>query len=446
MPISKKNIGIALTFFLLAGICYYFSDIIAWVILGWVISLIGSPLMKLLGRIQIGKRPISSSIRALITLLVFYLIAGAFISIFIPVVIQQGRNLANVDYVTMMNSLEEPISHVNDWMVENGIVEDDYAYIDSTSLPEKSDEESVITTFIRLDSLNQIDSTTRPTIQLNIVLNTDELEEKNSSPIVNRHDHPIDKLKKQLFHWISPSQLFTKAVLYSVNIFGNFLILLTSVTFIAFFFLKDEKLFGNGIKIVVPNQHFSKTDHALKESKKLLTKYFTGIAIQISLILGFLVTLLSLVGIPNAFLISFFAAIINVIPYVGPILGAAFATLVTISSNLDADFYVTTLPMLYKVVGIFITMQLIDGFVLQPFIFSNSVSAHPLEIFIVVVVGAKLGGITGMVIAIPAYTIIRVVAAVFLKEFEIVRRLTDGISDDNPSLTNTENQIDESEN
>ena len=102
--------------------------------------------------------------------------------------------------------------------------------------------------------------------------------------------------------------------------------------------------------------------------------------------------------------------------------------------------------MLYKVVGIFVTMQLIDGFILQPFIFSNSVSAHPLEIFIVVVVGAKLGGITGMVIAIPAYTIIRVVAAVFLKEFEIVRRLTDGISDDNPSLTNTENQIDESEN
>ena len=207
-----------------------------------------------------------------------------------------------------------------------------------------------------------------------------------------------------------------------------------------------QKLFGNGIKIVIPNQHFSKTDHALKESKKLLTKYFTGIAIQISLILGFLVTLLSLVGIPNAFLISFFAAIINVIPYVGPILGAAFATLVTISSNLDADFYITTLPMLYKVVGIFVTMQLIDGFILQPFIFSNSVSAHPLEIFIVVVVGAKLGGITGMVIAIPAYTIIRVVAAVFLKEFEIVRRLTDGISDDNPSLTNTENQIDESEN
>ena len=73
MPISKKNIGIAFTFLLLAGICYYFSDIIAWVILGWVISLIGSPLMKLLGRIQIGKRAISSSIRALITLLLLNL-------------------------------------------------------------------------------------------------------------------------------------------------------------------------------------------------------------------------------------------------------------------------------------------------------------------------------------------------------------------------------------
>ena len=73
--------------------------------------------------------------------------------------------------------------------------------------------------------------------------------------------------------------------------------------------------------------------------------------------------------------------------------------------------------MILKVIGVFASMQILDGFVLQPYIFSNSVSAHPLEIFLVVVVGAKLGGITGMVVAIPAYTIIRVIASVFLKEF-----------------------------
>ncbi len=84
--------------------------------------------------------------------------------------------------------------------------------------------------------------------------------------------------------------------------------------------------------------------------------------------------------------------------------------------------------MLVKAFGVFVSMQIVDGFILQPYIFSNSVSAHPLEIFIVVVMGAKLGGITGMIVAIPAYTIIRVVAAVFLREFRLVQKLTQSIN------------------
>jgi len=108
--------------------------------------------------------------------------------------------------------------------------------------------------------------------------------------------------------------------------------------------------------------------------------------------------------------------------------------LVIISSNLDLPFYIVTLPMILKVMGVFASVQILDGFVLQPYIFSNSVSAHPLEIFIVVVVGAKLGGITGMVVAIPAYTIIRVIASVFLKEFQLVQRLTQSLKEDNEDM------------
>ena len=209
------------------------------------------------------------------------------------------------------------------------------------------------------------------------------------------------------------------------------------MTFIAFFFLKDEELFGRVIKAAVPNQQTNKSVKALSSIKKLLTRYFSGIFVQISFITLYVYLLLSFFGVPNAFLIAFFAAIINVIPYLGPIIGAMFAILVTISSNLEVGFYLVTLPMIFKVLGTFATMQLIDGFILQPMIFSNSVKAHPLEIFLVVIIGAKVGGITGMVIAIPLYTILRVIAAVFLKEFKIVQSLTKSI-DDNQGLETEE--------
>jgi len=72
-------------------------------------------------------------------------------------------------------------------------------------------------------------------------------------------------------------------------------------------------------------------------------------------------------------------------------------------------------------------MQLLDNFFLQPTIFGRSVKAHPLEIFIVVLVGAKLGGILGMVVAIPAYTVFRVIGKVFFSEFKVIQRITQGL-------------------
>jgi len=80
--------------------------------------------------------------------------------------------------------------------------------------------------------------------------------------------------------------------------------------------------------------------------------------------------------------------------------------------------------MLLKVMGVFATMQLLDNFIFQPFIFSTSVRAHPLEIFLVILIGAQIQGITGMVLAIPTYTVIRVVAREFLNKFEIVQHIT----------------------
>ena len=130
---------------------------------------------------------------------------------------------------------------------------------------------------------------------------------------------------------------------------------------------------------------------------------------------------------------------INVIPYIGPIIGAMFGIFITISSNLDLSFYSEMLPMILWVMGAFAAMQMLDNFILQPYIFSTSVMAHPLEIFIIILVGAKIGGILGMVVAIPTYTVIRVIARSFLSEFKIVQRMTQNMDSDVVAVVENDN-------
>jgi len=132
-------------------------------------------------------------------------------------------------------------------------------------------------------------------------------------------------------------------------------------------------------------------------------------------------------GFHNAWLIGFFAGMVNIVPYLGPWIGAGFGVLMTITANVDMDFTTQILPMLIQMAAVFGITQLIDNFLISPMVFSNRVIAHPLEIFIVVLLGAKIGGLVGMIIAIPMYTILRVLAGVFLIEFKVVQRITAGI-------------------
>ena len=177
--------------------------------------------------------------------------------------------------------------------------------------------------------------------------------------------------------------------------------------------------------MLVPRGYEYKVKKSMRNITTMLTRYFGGITVQVTIITLIVSIALSLLGVKNALLIGFFAALINVIPYVGPLIGAAFAIFITISSNLGLDFYSEMLPLILKVAGVFATMQLTDNFILQPYIFSNSVLAHPLEIFLVILIGGKLGGIVGMILAIPVYTVLRVIASVFLSEFKIVQQVSD---------------------
>lgn len=96
----------------------------------------------------------------------------------------------------------------------------------------------------------------------------------------------------------------------------------------------------------------------------------------------------------------------------------------TMTSFLGADFSTVILPKTAWVLLGLVIGQLIDNFFSQPFIFSNSVKSHPLEIFLVIIIAGLLFGVVGMIVAVPGYTAIKVILKEFLAENQIVKRLT----------------------
>jgi predicted PurR-regulated permease PerM len=279
---------------------------------------------------------------------------------------------------------------------------------------------------VEIDSLiTKKDSSLVNHVTVNLYVDASKLNRQESEIKTANNDESdfFTKIKENIIYYINPQRIQS---LFSATFsaFGNIVIGTLSVFFIAFFFLKEQGLFYEMIKTVVPVQYEQQMMHAIDESSKLLIRYFIGILTQTSIILIYLGLVLKILSIENALLIAFFAAITNVIPYIGPIVGFFVALIITISGNLDVGFYTDLMPQLIRLVIAFGSIQLIDNFILQPVIFSRSVKAHPLEIFFVVMIGAKLGGVTGMVLAIPFYTVFRVLGKVFLSEFKIIQKIT----------------------
>lgn len=208
------------------------------------------------------------------------------------------------------------------------------------------------------------------------------------------------------------------------GVLGNFSAGLFSVIFISFFFLKDSVLFENGILMFIPAAEQSKTKEAFFRIKELLSRYFLGLLFQILILFVIYSTVLAIFSVPNALVIAFLCALLNLIPYVGPIVGGLLMMFLTMSSQLGASFNEVILPKTTYVMIGFIMGQLVDNFLSQPLIFSKSVKSHPLEIFLIILCGGLLMGVTGMVVAIPLYTAIKVVLKVFFAENSQVKSWT----------------------
>src|SRR5210317_1316459 len=167
----------------------------------------------------------------------------------------------------------------------------------------------------------------------------------------------------------------------TLELLGGFTIGLFSVVFILFFFLKDSHLQERIILALVNDKVTNRVEKSIEKTKGLLSRYFLGLLLQISILLIIYSLVLMVFDVENAFIIAFLCALLNLIPYLGPIIGAVLMTLLTMSSFIGEDFSTVILPKtIYVMIG-FLVGQLVDNFFSQPFIFSSSVKSHPLEIF-----------------------------------------------------------------
>ncbi|SDB34693.1 Predicted PurR-regulated permease PerM [Flavobacteriaceae bacterium MAR_2010_188] len=209
-----------------------------------------------------------------------------------------------------------------------------------------------------------------------------------------------------------------------INNVGNYIVGLFSVLFIAFFLLKDKRIIISSVTALAEPGKERRFLMVLDKVKNLLSRYFIGLLLQIAVLAILYSGLMLYIDVNNPIAIAFICAFLNIIPYLGPLIAGAIMVLVVVSNNLGADFSDQLLPLIITVLIGHALAQLIDNFISQPFIFGASVRSHPLEIFLVILIAGYIFGIAGMILAIPAYTTIKVIAKEFLSEYKIVKRLT----------------------
>jgi predicted PurR-regulated permease PerM len=365
MNSTFRNILIILMVIVSGLFAWYFFRIILYIIIAAILSLLGQPIVEFLNKIQIRKSRLPLSISAFLTLLLIITAFVAFISVFFPLVASQIAFVSELDVATITQSLEEPITNLELFLREWSLLN-----------PEETIGRRVVSELIAFATFDRF------------------------------------------------SELFNSLINVTIELFFGFL----AISFITFFFLKEKHLFSSIILFFTPLPHKSEAGEILAESKILLRRYFSGLITDLAAIFVLISFAMWLIGLPNALVIGFFAGILNIIPYVGPIIATFIGIFLGVSINLDMDFYTEMLPLILAIAGSFIVANTIDIGVLQPLIYSKSVKSHPLEIFIVFMVAGMVGGVFGMIVAIPSYSVIRIFAKQFMVKSKFLQSLTYSIN------------------
>jgi predicted PurR-regulated permease PerM len=343
---------------------WYFFNILVYIITAGVISLIGQPLVDVLSKIRIGKLSMPKSIAALITIVSLIGLLVGLVFLFVPLITRQAQMISRINVDEVVKYFAGVIDRLQGLLLSYDVIEADQ------------------------------------TLQ--------SILERQISSVINIADF---------------SNLFEKLIGATSTLFiGIF-----SVLFLSFFFLRDRQLLRSGILLFAPDRFQPEVVTILHKTKIMLSRYFIGLLSQLFIMMILLTIGLSVFGIENAVLIGFFGGLMNVIPYLGPIIGATIGTVLGISLDLGMGMYDNALNSAITVILVFSVANLIDNFVIQPLIFSKRVNAHPIEILLVILMAGSLAGIPGMILAIPGYTVLRIIAKEFLSGFKLIDKLTENI-------------------
>ena len=219
------------------------------------------------------------------------------------------------------------------------------------------------------------------------------------------------------------SSIFTPDMLEGVAGYAlNAVIAFFSISFITFFFLREDGLFYKGVALFFPDKYHENVYRALDSITKLLSRYFAGLFVESIVLMTVISVVMMLFGMEasDALIIGLVMGVMNVVPYAGPVIGATISMLLSMLTPINGDIMFTIVVLASTI----IIVKVIDDFIIQPTLYSERVQAHPLEVFLVILAAGFIGGVWGMLLAIPMYTILRVFAREFLSEYSIVQKLT----------------------
>ena len=331
---------------------WYFSTLLLYLFLAFIFALIGKPIAKTVSQIKTGKFRIPHGISAMLTMMIFILFFTSVFFFFVPVLTREAQVLANINYDDLSRNLSYLLDHVQDFLYNNHLMDE--------------------------------------------------------------HETLVGLVTREIKDFASLTN-FSNLLGGVVSATGSFLMGLFAVFFLTFFFIKDDIRIDAVAQLLFDEKHAERLTLVAEKINKLLSRYFIGLLCEIVSMITLLYIGMAIFGIRGALLMAFFGGMLNAIPYLGPFIGVVCSCLFGAVDCLSVNDYEAILPTTLKISGTFVFANLIDNIVLQPIIYSQSVKAHPVEIFLVIIMGGSLAGIMGMLFAIPVYTIVRTVVVEIFK-------------------------------
>lgn len=349
---------------LIIFLMWYFRFLVFCILLALILAFMGTPIQNLLLKIHFGKIHLSRTVSSAITLVLLISIFALIGYLIVPLFISQAMEFANLDVHKIAAYYAEPIREIEQFLYEYKLI------------PADKNIETLVSSYV-LETLNALNLTNIADAMINLTSNI---------------------------------------------VMGTFIVI-----FITFFFLKDNNLVNKFINAVTPDLYLDEINKIISSSRSLISRYFLGIFSEIVIMIALLSLGFYLVGLKNVILIATICGVMVILPYIGVLIGGVVGLMVCLTSYLGVDSTLDVLPIIIKFVSVFAVVKLIDDFILQPLIYSKSVKAHPLEIFLVILMAGEVGGVLGMILAIPIYTLFRIIAKEFFTKWKFIKKITENL-------------------